>query len=90
MKKWRLKLKWKIIFSIALLFIFLILYMRFISTSGIVVREYKIEDKKLSSFYGMKIVHFTDLHYGMTVDEDKLSYLVNKINETKPEYYFPF
>lgn len=85
MKKWKLKLKWKIIFSIILIIIILLFYMRFISTAGIVVREYKIENKKLSSFYGMKIVHFTDLHYGMTVDEDKLSYLVDKINKTKPD-----
>lgn len=85
MKKWRLKLKWKIIFGIILSIIMLFLYMRFISTSGIGVREYKITNKNLKSFYGMKIVHFTDLHYGMTVDEDKLAYLVEKINKTKPD-----
>lgn len=85
MKRWKLKLKWKIIFGIILSIIFLLLYMRFISTSGIDIREYKVQDKKLSSFYGMKVVHFTDLHYGMTVDEEKLSYLVEKINKTKPD-----
>lgn len=85
MKRWRLKLKWKIIFGIILSIMLLFLYMRFISTHGIKVREYKIEDKKLSSFYGMKVVHFTDLHYGMGVDENKLSYLIDKINKTKPD-----
>lgn len=85
MKRWKLKLKWKIIFGIILFIILLLIYMRFICTSGISVREYKVESKKLSSFYGMKIVHFTDLHYGMTVDEDKLAYLVEKINKTKPD-----
>lgn len=85
MKKYKLKLKWKIIFGIILSIILLLLYMRFISTSGIKVREYTIKDNKLSSFYGLKVVHFTDLHYGMSVDEEKLSYLVEKINKTKPD-----
>lgn len=88
MKKWKLKLKWKIIFGIIISILLLLFYMRFISTSGIKIREYKIQDKKLSSFYGLKIVHFTDLHYGMTVDEDKLSYLIDKINKTKPDIVF--
>ena len=85
MKKYKLKLKWKIIFGIILFITLLLLYMRFIATSGISVREYKIKSSKLSSFYGLKVVHFTDLHYGMTVDEDKLLYLVDKINKTKPD-----
>ena len=85
MKKVRLKLKWKIIFGIILSILTLLLYMRFIGTSGIKVKEYKVIDKRLSSFYGMKVIHFTDLHYGMTVDEDKLSYLVEKINKIKPD-----
>lgn len=85
MKKWKLKLKWKIIFGIIISLLILFLYMRFISTSGLVVREYKIVNKNLSSFYGLKIVHFTDLHYGMSVDEDKLSYVVETINKTKPD-----
>lgn len=85
MKKYKLKLKWKIIFIIILSITLLLLYMRFISTSNIIVREYKITNNKLTSFYGMKIVHFTDLHYGMTVDEDKLSNLIDKINKTKPD-----
>lgn len=85
MKKVKLKLKWKIIFSIILTLLLLFLYMRYISTSGLVVREYKITNKNLSSFYGLKIAHFTDLHYGMGVDEDKLIYLVETINKTKPD-----
>ena len=85
MKKVKLKLKWKIIFSIILAIILLLLYMRFIGTSGLSVREYKIKNSNLSSFYGLKIVHFTDLHYGMSVDDKKMSYLVESINRTKPD-----
>lgn len=85
MRRFKLKLKWKIIFSITLFLLLLFLYMRFVSTSGLIIREYKVIDNDLSSFYGMKIVHFTDLHYGMSVDEDKLISLVEMINKTKPD-----
>lgn len=85
MKKMKLKLKWKIAFSIILLILFLFLYMRFIGTSGLTIREYKVTDENLTSFYGFKIAHFSDLHYGMSVNERKLSYLVETINKTKPD-----
>lgn len=85
MKKIKLKLKWKIIFSIIITIILLLLYMRFIGTSGLSIREYKVKNSNLSSFYGLKIVHFTDLHYGMSVDDKKLTYLVGTINKTKPD-----
>lgn len=85
MKKVKLKLKWKIIFSVILAIILLLLYMRFIGTSGLSIREYKVKNSNLSSFYGLKIVHFTDLHYGMSVDDKKLTYLVETINKTKPD-----
>lgn len=85
MKKVKLKLKWKIIFSIIITIILLLLYMRFIGTSGLSVREYKVKNSNLSSFYGLKVVHFTDLHYGMSVDDKKLTYLVETINKTKPD-----
>lgn len=85
MKKVKLKLKWKIIFSIILAIILLLLYMRFIGTSGLSIREYKVKNSNLSSFYGLKIVHFTDLHYGMSVDDKKLNFLVETINKTKPD-----
>lgn len=85
MKKMKLKLKWKIIFSIILLILFLFLYMRFIGTSGLTIREYKVTNENLTSFYGFKIAHFSDLHYGMSVNERKLSYLVETINKTKPD-----
>ena len=73
MKKVKLKLKWKIIFSIILAIILLLLYMRFIANSGLSIREYKVKNSNLSSFYGLKIVHFTDLHYGMSVNDKKLT-----------------
>ena len=81
----KLKLKWKIIFSIILLLIIIYISVRFIGNIGLVVREYKITNKKLESFYGLKIAHFSDLHYGMSVNEKKLNIIVNKINMTKSD-----
>ena len=85
MIKRKLKLKWKIIFSILLLFLAIIICMRFIGTKGLMVREYLVKDNIPSSMYGLKVVHFTDLHYGMSVDDKKLPYLVETINKTKPD-----
>jgi len=59
--------------------------LRYIGTSGLKVREYKVVNKNIKSFYGLKIVHFTDLHYGMTVDDDKLNNMVEMINDIKPD-----
>ena len=81
----RLKLKWKIIFSIIFILIIIFILFRYVGTAGLKIREYKITNDNLNSFYGLKIVHFSDLHYGMTVDEEKLTKLVDMINKTKPD-----
>lgn len=64
----------------------LVLWSRYISTSGLIIKEYKIESADLpQSFNGMKLVHFSDLHYGRTVSEKELKNLINKINYLKPD-----
>jgi len=82
-----LKNKKIIITIIVLVFIGLILlYSRFIATSGLKIKEYKVVDTGLSdNFYGLKIAHITDLHYGRTVNEKQLKVIVDKINLTKPD-----
>lgn len=79
----------KLIISL-LLFIFIItsilLYSRYIGTRGIFINEYKIVNKNLSNdFYGFKIVHITDIHYGRTINKKELNDLVEKINLVKPD-----
>lgn len=67
------------------IFIAMILYARFIETKGLVVKEYYITDKDLpDSFNGFKIVHFSDVHFGTTVDIKYLKSIVNKINSLNP------
>lgn len=64
----------------------ILLYSRYIGTSGIFINEYKIVNKNLSNdFYGFKIVHITDIHYGRTINKKELNDLVEKINLVKPD-----
>lgn len=75
-----------VILLIFLIGVFLLLWARFISTSGLIVKEYAINTTNLSNDYdGLKIVHFSDLHYGSTVFESELKTLVKKINQEKPD-----
>lgn len=71
---------------IALLIITLILlYARFIGTKGLEVNEYPIKTTYLDESYdGLKIAHFSDLHYGSTVTLDDIKKIVKKINNENP------
>lgn len=72
-------------FLIILMFV-LVLWSRYISTKGLVVREYAVKNEKIpENFEGFKIVHFSDLHYKSTIYEEELKKLVNDINELKPD-----
>lgn len=69
-----------------LLIIGCLLWARFVSTRGLVVDEYAITTTKLDAKYdGLKIVHFSDLHYGSTIRIKELENVVNKINKQKPD-----
>lgn len=75
-------------FLIILIFIIisLLLWARFISTKGLEVREYGVVNEKLpKAFNGFKIVQLSDLHYGRTVDDEKLEDIAKRINELKPD-----
>ncbi|MDE6292920.1 MAG: metallophosphoesterase [Bacilli bacterium] len=76
----------KIGLVLAVLLLVTLLWARYISTSGLIVKEYAINNTKLNDDYdGFKIVHFTDLHYGSTVFESELKKVVNEINKQKPD-----
>ncbi len=82
----RIRIFLKIFFSFLLLFFLLLLFMHFIGTKGLVVREYKIESTNLpENFHGFKIVHFSDLHYLSTVSKKEMERIVTKINQLKPD-----
>ncbi len=65
------------------------LFNKYVSTKQIIVREERIIDKKIpSNFDGLKIVQFSDLHYGSTVFIDEVKNLVKLINLRKPDLVF--
>lgn len=71
---------------ILVIIIVILLYSRYIGVTGIKVNEQSIKYNNLSDdFYGLKIVHITDIHYGRTTHEKELKELVKKINLTKPD-----
>ena len=72
---------------IGLLFIFsILLYSRFIGTSGLNIKEYKIKNNSLSSnFNGFKIAHLSDIHYGSVINLNRLEQIVEKVNLLNPD-----
>ncbi len=76
----------KTFFIIISLLIIIILYASLIGTRIIDTKEYKVESTLLpESFHGLKIVHFSDIHYGTSINKKQLDKIVTKINELKPD-----
>lgn len=76
----------KLILIVLILIIFTILYARYIGTMGLITKEYTIKDNKIpSSFDGLKIVHFSDLHYKRAINEEKVEKIVKEINLINPD-----
>lgn len=76
----------KIILFIILILFLLFLYARYINTHGFTVKEIAVINKNLNETYnGLKIVQFSDLHYGRTTFEDDLSDVIDKINYINPD-----
>lgn len=76
----------KILLFLVILGVFSLLWARYVSTSGLIVKEYAIRNDKLSEDYdGLKIVHFSDLHFGSTIFKDELKNVVETINNQGPD-----
>jgi len=74
--------------SIIVLTIVSIMYiiLRYIGNYGLIVKEESITYEILpENFHGLKIIQFTDLHYGTTVNTKRLESIVNKINSINPD-----
>lgn len=62
---------------------------RYLGTRGLITKEYKIETKEIpSSFDGLKIVHFSDLHYLRVTNKETLQKVVEEINLINPDIVF--
>lgn len=71
----------KILTGILFVIIGIILYARFIGTMGFDTKEYTILSKNLpTGFDGLKIVHFSDIHYNRAITSEKIDKLISEIN----------
>lgn len=76
----------KIFFLIALSIISIFLYSRYIATSGLVTNEIVINDKNIDINYdGIKIVHFSDLHYTRIITDKQVIKITEEINLINPD-----
>ena len=77
-------LKWLLIIFIILFLI--IVYARYVGTMGLVTKEYTIKSKDIpDGFDGIKIVHFSDIHYNRAISKKKIESIINEINLIKPD-----
>ena len=71
---------------IILLSIFgILLYSRYVATSGLITKEYVITTDIADSYDGFKIVHFSDLHYGRIITDQELKIISKEINLINPD-----
>lgn len=79
----------KILYSILIILIIffsILIYSRFIGTIGLKTNEISYKTKSISESYdGLKIVHFSDLHYKKVITEKRVKELINEIKKIKPD-----
>ena len=62
-----------------------IVYARYGGTRGLITKEYKIEANIDNSFDGLKIVHFSDLHYLRITNKETTKNIIKEINILNPD-----
>ena len=78
----------RFLFFILLFILLILIYGRYIGTDGLITKEYKINADIPEYFDGLKIVHFSDLHYLRVTDSKKLKQVVEEINLIDPDIVF--
>lgn len=64
----------------------LLVYSRFIGTTGLKTNEIPIETNNIMKNYnGLKIVHFSDIHYKKVITNKRVKQLISEINRIKPD-----
>ncbi|MCI6265662.1 MAG: metallophosphoesterase [Erysipelotrichaceae bacterium] len=63
----------------------ILLYSRFFGTIGLKTKETMIYTNLTESYDGLKIIHFSDLHYKKIITEARVKELIQAINKTKPD-----
>lgn len=64
----------------------LFFYITYVANLHTIVREYRINSNKIpNSFNGLKIVQFSDVHFGTTIKNNELKKVVSLINSRNPD-----
>lgn len=85
-KKKKRKFLKKLGIFLLFLLIFLLIWGKSIEPNLLTTNDYRITENSLpDSFDGVKIVHFSDVHYGTGFTENRLKKLTNEINSLKPD-----
>ncbi len=76
--------KWVLIIFVVIFMT--IIYARYIGTLGLETKEYTINDGSIPiDFDGLKIVHFSDLHYNRAINTKKINEIIDEINLINPD-----
>ena len=76
-----------IILGMLIILLFILLYAHFIGTKWLKTNEISYSSNKIDNSYnGLKIVHFSDLHYNNTdINKKNINKLINEIKKIKPD-----
>ena len=76
--------KWFVVFVLIIMSI--LTYARYVGTMGFITKEYTLYHEHLpNDFDGMKIVHFSDIHYSRAITSSKIDEIVDEINLINPD-----
>ncbi len=65
-----------------------LIYSRFIGTTGLETHEIAVNTDIIESFNGLKVVQFSDLHYKRIITENQVKKVIQEINHNKPDLVF--
>ena len=79
----------KVLGIVILCFTLIFLYIYFIGPRGLKTNEYIINDSNIpNNFNGIKVLHFSDILYGSTINKDNIEKLSKEINLINPDIVF--
>lgn len=79
----------RFLFILLLIIGLILIYARYVEPSILITKEYKIDTKKIdNTFDGLKIVHFSDLHYLRAIDKEYTKKVIDEINLINPDIVF--
>lgn len=79
----------RFLFILILIISITVIYARYEGTNGLITKEYSLKSSDINdSFDGIKIVHFSDLHYKRIINKERLKEIVSEINLINPDIVF--